>query len=90
MAEVARRNCLAAPELDGELRVGVSDWSCRVLTDDGREKLPGGGSRCNRARRCGYTCDLLQAKRWDSNEAVAIGAATKGHLDPGWRAMGRS
>ena len=51
MAEVARPNGLATSNLDGELRVGVSDERCRISTDCGREKavkrpaeLPGGGS----------------------------------------------
>ena len=58
------------PSLERELRDGVSDWSCRVWIDGGREgavkgpvELPGVSSRRYGARRCIYTCDLVRVER---------------------------
>ena len=66
MAEVARPNGLATPNLAGGLRVGVSDWTCRVSTDCGREKAVKGPVELPVAIHdvTELRSDLVQAERW--------------------------
>ena len=90
IAEVARPNGLATPTLTANFALvwATGAWPIGATRRPWRGpavELPGGGSGPPRARRCGLYVRLGTGRAL--GQRSGIGAATKGHLDFGWRAM---